>query len=86
MQLLYNIIDMYYHIIYYHLQRKEYVRYAKVFPLAETFDIKLPSKWYRRSIGGLEILFGLALALIPSRKFIIFSKLYQLLIDYEVLN
>ncbi|KAJ2939625.1 hypothetical protein O0L34_g14343 [Tuta absoluta] len=48
--------------------RKEYVRYAKVFPLAEAFDFKLPSKWYRRTVGGLEILFGLAMALIPSHK------------------
>ncbi|XP_022835772.1 uncharacterized protein LOC111363200 [Spodoptera litura] len=49
-------------------QRKEYVRYAKVFPLTETLDFKLPSKWYRRAVGGLEILFGLALAAIPSHK------------------
>ncbi|KAF9798583.1 hypothetical protein SFRURICE_008316 [Spodoptera frugiperda] len=48
--------------------RKEYVRYAKVFPLTETLDFKLPSKWYRRAVGGLEILFGLALAAIPSHK------------------
>lgn len=44
------------------------MRYAKVFPLSETLDFKLPSKWYRRTVGGLEILFGLVLALIPSRK------------------
>lgn len=48
--------------------RKEYVRYAKVFPFSETFDFKLPSKWYRRSVGSLEIIFGLALAIIPSHK------------------
>ncbi|KPJ11262.1 Transmembrane protein 35 [Papilio machaon] len=48
--------------------RKEYVRYAKVFPLSEMLDFKLPSKWYRRTVGGLEILFGLCLALIPSHK------------------
>lgn len=53
---------------HYLFQRKEYVRYAKVFPLTETLDFKLPSKWYRRAVGGLEILFGLALAAIPSRK------------------
>lgn len=39
-----------------------------MFPLTETLDFKLPSKWYRRAVGGLEILFGLALALVPSRK------------------
>ncbi|XP_034824692.1 novel acetylcholine receptor chaperone isoform X1 [Maniola hyperantus] len=48
--------------------RKEYVRYAKVFPFSEMLDFKLPSKWYRRTVGGLEILFGLALATIPSHK------------------
>lgn len=50
-------------------QRKEYVRYAKVFPLTEMLDFKVPSKWYRRTVGGLEIFFGLCLALIPSRKY-----------------
>ncbi|XP_013134436.1 PREDICTED: transmembrane protein 35 [Papilio polytes] len=48
--------------------RKEYVRYAKVFPLTEMLDFKVPSKWYRRTVGGLEIFFGLCLALIPSHK------------------
>lgn len=48
--------------------RKEYVRYAKVFPFSEILDFKLPSKWYRRAVGALEIIFGLALAVIPSHK------------------
>ncbi|XP_061709781.1 novel acetylcholine receptor chaperone [Cydia pomonella] len=48
--------------------RKEYVRYAKVFPLTETLDFKLPSKWYRRTVGALEILFGLTMALFPGHK------------------
>ncbi|KOB78531.1 putative transmembrane protein 35, partial [Operophtera brumata] len=34
--------------------RKEYVRYAKVFPLTDTFDFKLPSKWYRRGVDKLK--------------------------------
>ncbi|XP_013178246.1 PREDICTED: uncharacterized protein ZMYM6NB isoform X1 [Papilio xuthus] len=54
--------------LYLCIERKEYVRYAKVFPLSEMLDFKLPSKWYRRTVGGLEILFGLCLALIPSHK------------------
>ncbi|XP_043275746.1 novel acetylcholine receptor chaperone [Venturia canescens] len=48
--------------------RKEYVKYAKVFPLSETLDFKVPSKWYRRVVGSLEIICGLAMATIPSRK------------------
>lgn len=52
------------------LQRREYVKYAKVFPLTDTFDFKIPSKWYRRTVGFLEILSGMAMALIPSRKYI----------------
>ncbi|CAH4020383.1 novel acetylcholine receptor chaperone [Pieris brassicae] len=48
--------------------RKEYVRYAKVFPLSEMLDFKVPSKWYRRTIGGCEILFGIILALIPHQR------------------
>lgn len=48
--------------------RKEYVKYAKVFPLARTLDFKVPSKWYRRVVGSLEIICGLSLAIIPSPK------------------
>lgn len=48
--------------------RKNYVKYAKVFPCSTLFDFKLPSKWYRRSVGGLEVLCGLAMVLIPSHK------------------
>ncbi|CAB3388078.1 Hypothetical predicted protein [Cloeon dipterum] len=45
--------------------RKEYVRYSKVFPLAQTLDFKVPSKWYRRVVGSLEVVCGLALTFIP---------------------
>ena len=38
--------------------RTEYAKYAKVFPLAKVLDFKLPSKWYRRVVGGLEIVAG----------------------------
>lgn len=30
------------------------------------FDIKIPSKWYRRIIGGLEVSSGFSMALIPN--------------------
>jgi len=46
--------------------RKEFVKYAKVFPLAQTIGFKLPSKWYRRTIGCLEILCGLLMAVAPN--------------------
>nr|CAG4652316.1 EOG090X0IKQ [Triops cancriformis] len=48
--------------------RKDYVKYAKVFPLAQTFLFKVSPKWYRRTVGGLEILCGLILALVPYAK------------------
>lgn len=48
--------------------RKEYVKYAKVFPLSATLGFKVPSKWYRRVVGSLEIICGLAMALIPNNK------------------
>ena len=35
--------------------RTEYAKYAKVFPLIKTLDVKLPSKWYRRTVGAVEI-------------------------------
>lgn len=54
--------------LFFFFQRKEYVKYSKVFPLSEVFDIKIPSKWYRRVVGGLEVGSGIAMALIPNRK------------------
>merc|ERR1712141_235261 len=47
--------------------RTEYAKYAKVFPLAKILDFKVPSKWYRRTVGGLEILSGLIMMILPSR-------------------
>jgi len=47
--------------------RNEYAKYAKVFPLAKLLDFKVPSKWYRRSIGGLEIICGIIMMSVPSR-------------------
>ncbi|XP_025829533.1 transmembrane protein 35A [Agrilus planipennis] len=48
--------------------RREYVKYAKVFPFSDTFDFKIPSKWYRRTVGTLEIISGIAMAFIPNHK------------------
>ncbi|XP_066147410.1 novel acetylcholine receptor chaperone [Euwallacea fornicatus] len=48
--------------------RKEYVKYAKVFPFSDLLDFKIPSKWYRRTVGVLEIVFGAALAFYPNHK------------------
>ncbi|XP_065172160.1 novel acetylcholine receptor chaperone, partial [Atheta coriaria] len=48
--------------------RKEYVKYAKVFPMSEMLDFKIPSKWYRRTVGALEIICGLAMAFVPHHK------------------
>uniref|UniRef100_A0A1B6IW00 Novel acetylcholine receptor chaperone n=1 Tax=Homalodisca liturata TaxID=320908 RepID=A0A1B6IW00_9HEMI len=45
--------------------RKEYVKYAKVFPFAEAMNFKVPAKWYRRVFGSLEIISGFAMAFIP---------------------
>lgn len=38
--------------------RTEYAKYAKVFPFAKLLEFKLPSKWYRRVTGGMEIVAG----------------------------
>ncbi|XP_047494913.1 novel acetylcholine receptor chaperone-like [Penaeus chinensis] len=48
--------------------RKEFARYSKVFPLAQTLEFKIPSKWYRRTVGGLEVLCGFCLTFIPSKR------------------
>ncbi|KAJ8958849.1 hypothetical protein NQ318_019613 [Aromia moschata] len=31
-------------------------------------DFKVPSKWYRRAVGGLEIFCGAAMAFVPNHK------------------
>merc|ERR1711970_1306491 len=48
--------------------RSEYAKYTKVFPFAKSLGYKVPSKWYRRGVGGVEIFCGLVLLLIPNRK------------------
>ena len=58
--------------------RTEYAKYAKVFPLAKLLDFKLPSKWYRRVVGGLEIMAGF---LMVNNKWIYVAKLF-IVIDY----
>lgn len=45
--------------------RKEFVKYAKVFPLVQTLGFKIPAKWYRRVIGTLEVTCGIILVFIP---------------------
>merc|ERR1712029_29256 len=47
--------------------RTEYAKYAKVLPLSKILDYKVPSKWYRRAFGGLEILCGSIMMIVPSR-------------------
>lgn len=54
----------------YILQRKDYVKYAKVFPLSKTIDFKVPAKWYRRAVGGTEVLSGVCLAFVPYSKYL----------------
>ncbi|KAL7046448.1 hypothetical protein ACKWTF_002575 [Chironomus riparius] len=46
--------------------RKHYVKYAKAFPMASLFDIRVPSKWYRRIIGAIEVICGGLMAGFPS--------------------
>lgn len=46
--------------------RGEFTKYAKAFPLAKTLGWKISSKWYRRTVGGLEIVCGLVMLCIPS--------------------
>ena len=47
--------------------RTEYAKYSKAFPLAKQLDLKLPSKWYRRTVGATEVGCGVALAALPHR-------------------
>jgi len=49
--------------------RTEYVKYTKVIsPVGRLLNIKIASKWFRRSVGGLEILCGIALTFIPHKR------------------
>ncbi|XP_020296115.1 transmembrane protein 35A [Pseudomyrmex gracilis] len=60
--------------------RKDYVKYAKVFPLSGVLEFKVPSKWYRRIVGILEIVCGLALAVVPSKKVKTYSNMVLLVL------
>lgn len=45
--------------------RRNFVQYAKVFPLAKTFAFKVPSKYYRITVGWTEVICGTILVFIP---------------------
>ncbi|XP_015930283.1 novel acetylcholine receptor chaperone [Parasteatoda tepidariorum] len=45
--------------------RRNFVQYAKVFPLAKTIGFKIPSKYFRIVVGWMEVLCGLTLVFIP---------------------
>ena len=38
--------------------RQEYAKFAKVLPGAKLAGVKVPSKWYRRGVGTIEIVCG----------------------------
>ena len=38
--------------------RSEYAKFAKVLPGAKLAGVKVPSKWYRRGVGTVEIVCG----------------------------
>lgn len=46
------------------------MKYAKVFPLSKTVDFKVPAKWYRRAVGGVEVFSGVCLAFVPYSKYL----------------
>lgn len=37
--------------------------------MAAMLDIRIPSKWYRRIIGGIEMICGVLLVGVPSREY-----------------
>ncbi|XP_054706452.1 novel acetylcholine receptor chaperone-like [Uloborus diversus] len=45
--------------------RRNFVQYAKVFPLTKTLGIKMPSKYFRVVVGWMEVLCGAVLIFIP---------------------
>lgn len=45
--------------------RRNFVQYAKVFPLAKTVGFKVPSKYLRIVVGWLEVISGAVLIFIP---------------------
>lgn len=47
--------------------RRQFVQFAKLFPLADHFGWKISPRTYRESIGYTEIVMGLLLCLIPGR-------------------
>lgn len=49
------------------LQRKVFIRTAKVFPLINLFGWKLNPQIYRRVVGVTEVIGGILLAIVPGK-------------------
>ena len=50
-----------------HLElKREFAKYTKSIP--KLFTYKIPSKWYRRVVGGVEVACGIALTFLPFGK------------------
>ncbi len=47
------------------LQRKIFIRTAKVLPLVKTFGLSLDPDVYRKVIGVTEVICGILLAIVP---------------------
>ncbi|CAG2113264.1 unnamed protein product [Medioppia subpectinata] len=47
--------------------RRQFVQYAKVIPMATALGLKVSPKYYRLTIGWLELIAGISLAFIPGR-------------------
>lgn len=66
--------------------RSEYAKYAKVFPLIKTLDVKLPSKWYRRTVGAVEIGAGTIMGAFATRSRAVSNGANYILLLLKVLN
>lgn len=71
--------------------RRNFLHYAKVFPLSEHFKLKVDAKYYRLSFGSLEIINGLVLLLCPwpkvktvSNILLILSNFLQVYTQYQI--
>jgi len=66
--------------------RTEYAKYAKVFPLVKTLELKLPSKWYRRTVGAVEIGAGTLMGAFATRSRTVSNGANIILLLLKVLN
>lgn len=67
-------------------QRRDFVAFAKVFPLSSQLSIRIPPKEYRLVVGYTELVCGVILALIPRDRLKCTANIILLLLKFLLIH